>query len=203
MANRVVVFLDWQNVYKSARETFHPATPGVQLPGVCGQVNPLRLAEYITEQIPHGQLEQVRIYRGRPSSSRNSAGFAASRAHETAWRRLGPKVHVFTRTLQYIPGETPREKGIDVQLALDFAVMACRDEYDIGVIFSADTDLRGALDFVYDHKGRDLPHPRSARWQGSSRRPVDATGERDVPSISVPSTVYHVIKDTTRYSRRP
>ena len=201
MSNRVVVFLDWQNVYNSARETFHAPTPTTpHIGGTCGQVNPLLLAEHIATQIPAGALQEVRIYRGRPSNNQNPKGYNASRRHEAAWRALDPtRVHVFTRTLQYLPGQKPREKGIDVQLALDFAVMACRGEYDIGVIFSADTDLRGALDAVYDHLGRGLPHPRSARWKGG-RRPVTGGNGRDVPCIDVPETVYQQIRDHTRYS---
>lgn len=45
-------------------------------------------------------------------------------------------------------GEKPKEKGIDVSLAIDFVTMAVRNEYDVGILFSADTDLKPALKFV-------------------------------------------------------
>ena len=35
-----------------------------------------------------------------------------------------------------------------MQLALDFAMMAVRGEYDVGVLMSNDTDLRPALEEV-------------------------------------------------------
>lgn len=46
------------------------------------------------------------------------------------------------------PGEKPREKGIDVALAIDFVTMAVRGEYDVGILFSTDTDLKPALEAV-------------------------------------------------------
>jgi hypothetical protein len=37
---RVIVFIDWHNVYKGARDAFHDR----QAPGRAGMVDPLRLA---------------------------------------------------------------------------------------------------------------------------------------------------------------
>lgn len=46
------------------------------------------------------------------------------------------------------PGEKPEEKGIDVSIAVDFVLMAAQKEYDVGVLMSADTDLKPALEAV-------------------------------------------------------
>ena len=46
------------------------------------------------------------------------------------------------------PEEPAEEKGIDVALAIDFVTMAVDDKYDVGVIFSTDTDLCPALEYV-------------------------------------------------------
>jgi hypothetical protein len=63
------------------------------------------------------------------------------------WKQ-SPKTEVKTRTLRY-PGDWPKtreeEKGIDVALAVDFAMMATRGEFDIGIIMSTDTDLSQRL----------------------------------------------------------
>lgn len=67
-----------------------------------------------------------------------------------AWSRSGI-VETITRTLQYSahwPSVKPVEKGIDVSLALDFALMAYRGEYDVGILMSTDTDLVPALEAV-------------------------------------------------------
>ena len=46
------------------------------------------------------------------------------------------------------PHEKASEKGIDVQLAIEFVTGALDDAFDIGVVFSADTDLKPALEMV-------------------------------------------------------
>ena len=63
-----------------------------------------------------------------------------------AWERAGATV--ITRPLQYLPGRKPQEKGIDVQIATDFLAGAYEDQFDIGIIFSADTDLLAPLQQV-------------------------------------------------------
>ena len=50
------------------------------------------------------------------------------------------------------------EKGIDVSLAISFVAGALRDEYDVGIICSEDTDLQPALELV----GRDFPQKKIA-----------------------------------------
>lgn len=63
-----------------------------------------------------------------------------------AWDSAGAVV--VHRPLKYPPNAPPQEKGIDVQLAIDFVAGAFDDAYDTGIIFSTDTDLRPALEFV-------------------------------------------------------
>jgi hypothetical protein len=60
---------------------------------------------------------------------------------------------VCTRLLNYRDPSEPKEKGIDVLLAIDFVMMAMRREYDIGVLCSADTDLVPTLEAVVTLKG--------------------------------------------------
>jgi len=201
MAERVVVFLDWQNVYGGARESFHyPGSPSTD-----GQVDPLRLATQIAGQVPDGELQQVRIYRGLPSNAQNPNGHGAVRRQTAAWRQADPaRVHVYLRSLQYLPGLPPREKGIDVQLAIDFVVMAVRGEYDAGVLFSTDTDLKPALDAVYELNGKDRPWPHVAAWNGPNYRPrrIGASGNRQVPCCWLDGPAYRSAQDHTYYGAK-
>ncbi|WP_035921270.1 NYN domain-containing protein [Frankia sp. QA3] len=75
---------------------------------------------------------------------------------------------VIRRQLRYPKAWTAkpaREKGIDVALAVDFVRLACEEAYDVGVLFSRDTDLVPALETV-----RDLgAHVEVASWKGTSR----------------------------------
>jgi uncharacterized LabA/DUF88 family protein len=52
------------------------------------------------------------------------------------------------RPLRYSPNaaEPPREKGIDVQLAIDAVESILTNQFDIAVVFSHDTDLLPAIE---------------------------------------------------------
>ncbi len=89
-SERVVIFLDYQNVYMRAREAFHPAPlPGQKLPAVDGQVDPLKLADLIVHRATHEarHLHQVRVYRGQPDATRQPKAYGAALKQVAAWTR--------------------------------------------------------------------------------------------------------------------
>jgi uncharacterized LabA/DUF88 family protein len=58
---------------------------------------------------------------------------------------------VFTRSLRYPrnwPTQPAEEKGVDVELAVDLVFNAARQNFDVGVVVSTDTDLVPALQAV-------------------------------------------------------
>jgi NYN domain len=61
-----------------------------------------------------------------------------------------------------------QEKGIDVALAVDFVRLACEGAFDVGVLFSRDTDLLPALEAVRDLSTGGV-HVEVATWRGLSR----------------------------------
>lgn len=144
--DRLVLFVDWQNAYNSARRAFFtPPTFHTQ-----GQFFPDLLGNLIASR--HGTpgaapriLTEVRIYTGLPDATRDPRGHAARSRQIAALRARG--VNVIWRALRY-RGTQAQEKGIDVALAIDFVALAASDDYDIGVLFSGDTDLIPALEFV-------------------------------------------------------
>ena len=166
---RVVVFLDYQNVYHGARRAFFAAQPSRRL----GNVNALALGQLIASRGPQGShrvLQQVRIYRGMPVAAVDPKGHAAAWrqqeaqvADEDTQRELEKVicdeygyvpydvVQHCDRPLRY-PSDYPRqpaqEKGVDVQLAVDFVSGAFAGRFDVGVIMSTDTDLYPALEAV-------------------------------------------------------
>jgi uncharacterized LabA/DUF88 family protein len=164
MTPRVAVFIDYQNVHLSARSTFLPSGT----PGRHGHVDPVRVARRIVGgRRLAGDLAAVRIYRGRPSPDHQPAAARASDRQADRWAR-DPGVVVVRRQLRYPkawPAEPAQEKGIDVALAVDLVRLACEGAYDVGVLFSRDTDLVPALETV-----RDLgAHVEVASWKGTSR----------------------------------
>jgi uncharacterized LabA/DUF88 family protein len=167
---RVIVFIDWQNVYKGARDAFHQG----QGPRLLGNVEPLRLARRLIALTPgrRRELVGVRVYRGQPDPTRDPKGYAANRRQRDAWRRDG--VTVVQRPLRYPkawPAEKAQEKGVDVALAVDFVMLAVTGAYDVGILCSTDTDLKPALEAVVALGRNQQPHCEVAAWASSQAVP--------------------------------
>ena len=205
MPARVVVFLDWQNVYNSAREMYET----LQAPHWRGQVDPVALAEHLAGDSPYDrQLRQVRIYRGQPDGKLDPRGYGASRRQHAAWQQSS-LVKLVTRPLRYPrgwptrsrPGERPQEKGIDVALALDFVLMGVRSEFDVGILMSGDTDLKPALEAVAALTVTQGTRAEVAAWSapGHHGRRL-AIKTRNLYCHWVGKDVYDRIADPTDYS---
>ena len=149
--DRLALFIDYQNAYRGARQACGRGDDHY----IVGQFDPLKLAKSIEKRHPSypgarpRQLVQVQIYRGMPGSTQSPDGYAAARKQTERWRRAastgGPHLEVCTRPLDYRTNQ-PREKGIDVVLALDLAFNAAGGQFDVVVLFSGDSDLLPALE---------------------------------------------------------
>ena len=194
---RVVLFVDAQNMYKGAREAFFdPYLDHF----TCGQFNPLAMAELICSRpqpYTTRTIQEVRVYTGQPSSFQDPKGYAANRKQCRAWEAGG--ITVIARPLKYHKGKAkPEEKGIDVQLAIDYISLAIDGDYDVGIIASRDTDLKPALDFVLKRHG-DRCRVEVMAWQGGGIR-LDA----DVCSVwchFLTIDDYNTIDDPTNYAQ--
>ncbi len=205
MPKRVIVFLDWQNVYKSARRAFHDDYDA----HMDGQVDPVLLGQHLASCNQDQMLEQVRVYRGLPDSTKQPAGYAANQRQTAAWR-ASPLVHVTRRALQYpkgwpeasLEGERPREKGIDVALAIDFVRLAIEDTYDVGILVSSDTDLKPALEAVWDYKGGQGPRPETAAWSvpGEHGRRLALAKPRSLWCHWMDEAIYRTMIDPIDYT---
>lgn len=203
MPKRVMVFMDHQNVYKGARRTFESS----MAVHTAGQVNPLMIGHAIAQNGQDRELVGVRIYSGMPSNRKEPRGHKARSRQVTAWAAL-PKVTPVWRPLQYPrgfgtdPAAKAKEKGIDVQLAIDFVMFALAGDYDIGVIFSADTDLRPPLSAVETIKGPDAIEV--AAWQPdqgyANRLTIGSSGSHRPACTFLDSAAYHNAQDTTDYN---
>ncbi|MBF9519606.1 NYN domain-containing protein [Mycobacteroides chelonae] len=206
--DRVVVFIDYQNTYRAARDVYHDHAVD---PHWLGQTNPQLLGEHLAQDSPYNrQLHQVRVYRGLPSSERDRKGYSACRKQLAAWSQL-TNVTAVTRPLQYpagwpencLLGEKPSEKGIDVQLALDMAVMAHRKEYEVAILMSLDTDLRPALELVSDMtRAWGKPRIEVGAWSmpGQLNRRLSLTGGHTVYCHWIDEPTYKTVQDNTSYS---
>jgi uncharacterized LabA/DUF88 family protein len=168
MSLSAMLFVDYQNVYRWARRAFEI---GDEAAARLGQFDPTKLA-LLLEEKGRGRfsIDQIRIYRGMPGQRHDHIGYAAAQRQIHFWRK-NKKVNVFTRPLRYPKnwdidkgGEKPKEKGIDVALAVDFVAMAFKKQYELGLIFSADTDLRPALEYVNSEEVE--PKGEVVAWRG-------------------------------------
>lgn len=193
---RLVLFVDDQNFYGAARRAFFPNSTS----HVDGQFNPVQLGELICSRPADGitkALHQIRVYTGRPRGNIQPKGHAANRRQCAAWEKWGAEVS--TRPLRYLPGGKPEQKGIDVALATDFVTLAIDGEYDVGVIASADTDLRPALEFVLTrYQGKR--QIEVVAWKGPNKQIRLSIPKVAIPCHWLTKDDYDQVADLTDYT---
>lgn len=203
LLTRVAVFIDWQNVYKTAREAF-----GLQaLANERGNFSPFRLAQILAAGNGRGDtaaLVRVEVHRGLPSSARDPIGYGANRRQAAAWTKEGGSIVLpRLRPLRYPPrrarDHTPVEKGIDVQLALAVAETILTDAADIAVLFTHDTDLLPAVEMVARLKGprRIETASWSSRTFAQRLRPVSG-----VHHHRISGKVFSLVETPVNYAHR-
>ena len=132
-----VAFVDGQNLFHCAREAFNYTYPSY---------DPKRLAAEVCRQ-KGWKLTQIRFYTGVPPRERDERWHSFWEKKALRMSRAG--VHVVTRPLRYSEelladgtfAYVPREKGIDVRIAIDVLTFADRRHFDVALIFSQDQDL--------------------------------------------------------------
>ena len=163
--DRVVVFMDYQNVHGWARRQFLPfgADPSE------GHIFPLKIGELLTERRRReSELMEVRVYRGRPNPERQPGAAAANDRQTAMWER-SDQVSVIRRNLQYpsdYPASRASEKGIDVAIAVDMIRLGMSGYMDTAILFSSDNDLMPAVEVLWT-----MPqcHVEVASWSGAHR----------------------------------
>lgn len=167
---RVAVYVDYQNLHMSAHENWCDYNDPVE---DC-LLSPLAVAERIVAKRGEGGLSAVRVYRGRPDPRKQATLASANDKQARQWEADGPDlIRVVRRPLWYPhdwgqPGcyDRPREKGIDVQLAVEMVSHALDGLYDVGILVSRDSDLLPPVELI---KKLGTPAVEVATWNGSSR----------------------------------
>ncbi|MEO5338825.1 MAG: NYN domain-containing protein [Magnetospirillum sp. WYHS-4] len=145
---QVVAFIDGQNLFRSAKESFGYTYPNF---------DPHLLAGTVC--LDRGwTLAEVRFYTGVPDASDDPFWnhFWTAKLAQMGRQR----VHVFSRPLRYrnksftLPDGTQHtilvgeEKGVDVRIAIDIIRLAHRNAYDVALVFSQDQDLSEVADEI-------------------------------------------------------
>jgi hypothetical protein len=106
MSDRVMVFIDYENVRRSARDQFAPLDASSEV----GHVDPSRVADLLAARRRFASdVLAVHVYRGHPLSRRQPASAAAHSRQLATWSR-DRRVSVHLRPLNYLgwPAYAPR-----------------------------------------------------------------------------------------------
>lgn len=145
---RVIIFIDGQNLYHSAKEAFGYNFPNYDIK---------KLSEAVCRQYKW-EIEEIRFYTGVPDLQDDPRWNNFWIRKLAAMGQVGIKI--FSRSLRYrnqivrLPnGKTQsflvgQEKGIDVRIAIDVFRFAHERRYDVAAIFSQDQDLTEVVDEV-------------------------------------------------------
>ena len=129
----IVMFFDCQNLFGAAKKLWNYSFPNF---------DPIKLSKLIiSKSFPiNCQLTGIRLYTGIHDISINPEWHNFWSKKLLSHRLQDTRVYFFTALLHY-SNNIPREKGIDVRIALDLVRMARLNEYDIAVLFSQDNDF--------------------------------------------------------------
>jgi len=145
---RVVAFIDGQNLFHSAKESFGYVYPNYDL---------LCLSQVVCKA-QGWDLKGIQFYTGIPDAVDNAFWNNFWKAKLAHMGRIG--IHIFSRPLRYrnqtvkLPDGTThtflvgQEKGVDIRIALDAVHMAHENVYDVCLIFSQDQDLTEAVEEI-------------------------------------------------------
>ena len=199
---RVVAFVDGQALFHSAREAFGYVYPNYDV---------TKLVQAVAD-LKGWQLVKVYFYTGMPERHEQEFwhDFWAAKLAVMGTRNIT----TFTRPLRYAnktvmlkDGTTqtlriPREKGIDVRLALDATRLAWQADYDVALIFSQDQDLSEVADEV--KKISEVQR----RWiKVASAFPISPTAENrrginNTEWVKIDRATYDACLDKTDYRPR-
>lgn len=167
--DRVVVFMDYQNVHGWARRQF--LSYGAAKSD--GHVSPVKVGDLLVKRRNRpSALQEVRVYRGRPNPAKQSGAARANDRQTYDWEQ-SERVTVIRRNLQYPPDwpdSKANEKGIDVAIAVDMVRMGMTGEMDVAILFSSDKDLLPAVETLWAYQGC---HVEVAAWQKANRLRFD------------------------------
>ena len=205
----VAVFIDYENTRFGAREVFGDPQRD---PYTFGHVRPLRLGlllKQLGEEVdPARELTAVNVYRGQPGPKSGPQAQAGSARQFAAWKSQ-TLVTVRSRPLRYQPTSwsmgrpaawRAEEKGIDVMMALDIAIGARDNAYDVAVVVSADTDLAPAIEVALDAGKR----VETAMWWSQERphRRMKVPGRR-LWNHALDASRFAQVRDDTDYTASP
>ena len=115
-----------------------------------------------------------------------------------------PGVEVLTRPLRYYPAisetgeryQRGEEKGVDVMMALDIAIGATKDSYDVAIVATADTDFLPAVEHALAVRKRV---ETATWWAPKSPRGQLKVPNRNIWNHNLDRSKFDSVRDDTDY----
>ena len=167
---QVDVFLDYENVRRTARQVFLYGSSAEHE----GMVDPFDLARtLVAKRKRDSTLRNVHVFRGRPNPKRQPKPHSAFEHFAARWSKNDSIITHF-RDLKYTDYDedffTAAEKGVDVALAVQMINAALGPSRpDAIILMSNDTDLEPAVEFVLE---QTPTHIEIAAWGGEGSYPL-------------------------------
>ena len=163
--DRVMIFIDGSNLYHSLKGYFKRTN--------------VDIGKFSHKLLEKRRLIRIYYYNARigrkeePERYRNQQAFFDSVSSIPYCElRLGRLVYVNW------PNTPPFEKGIDIQLTTDLLTHSYKDNYDVAILVTGDSDYVGALQAVKDN-GKHIEVALFGKGQTS--RPLREVTDRVVP----------------------
>lgn len=226
---RTAIVIDYQNVHLTARDVFDPR--GVDHDSL---IHPMQFAQVAVaernrrqrEGFPEAEVSRVIAFRGLPHVDHDWEQHRRCQDQATQWRQDGVEVEL--RDLKYkyqrgadgreirdvhgkkVPTGRPKEKGIDVLCAMACVNESERDDIDLVILASRDTDLVPALDELFDRRGREpgrYAKVETVSWYNPQWRqegtmsggPLVPSGSRRIWNTNLRRDGYNASVDRTQY----
>ncbi len=206
-----MVFVDEKNVYRDARRAFFEEYDHSPF----GQFHPGLLANVLLSlsKAPDAELAGVRVYTGRPDGSLAPKTYGAHMRQCATWAK-DPAITLKARPLRYPWGTPPpalggpdrkgEQKGVDVQLAIDLVRMYMREEYDVAILASTDTDLLPAVEMLYEvDRGLGVSPIEVSAWSSDKMRKRLHLAGHAVWCHKLDAAAYAKCRDLTDYNVAP
>lgn len=111
-------------------------------------------------------------------------------------RRTDHRVEPYVALPARLAHDASAGKGVDVALAVDFVRLAMQRAYDVGVMFSSDTDLLPALETVTEQA---LARVEVAAWSNTFRLRFGGTTRPWCHHLTARD--YEAVMDPTDYTK--
>ena len=188
---RVVAFFDCQNLFQAVKGLWGYTYPNF---------DPIKLAKMIVKNHSSDRwaLDGIRLYTGIHEHAHDKRWHTFWTNKLNAHRVSDSRVFAFTTPLRYTDN-IPREKGIDVRIAIDLVVMAIDGMYDVALLFSQDNDLAQAaaeIRTIVQKQQRWIKIASAYPYQPECANP---RGVNQTDWIRISKTEYDACVDHTKY----